>query len=64
MNLRFITQTHSWGFGEIVALLLLSLPFMAAGATLSGKIFNTNSELETYKVQSTGNDKPSNSWTV
>jgi hypothetical protein len=45
MNLKFITQIHSWGFGEIVALLLLCLPFMAAGATISGK--NTNRNVQT-----------------
>jgi hypothetical protein len=42
MNIKLIKQSHPWGFGQIVALLLLCLPFMAAGATISGKIANRN----------------------
>lgn len=43
MNLQFITQDKAWGFGQIVALLLLCLPFMAAGATISGTDINHDS---------------------
>ena len=66
MRLDFIAQDHPWGFGQIVALLLLCLPFMAAGATISGmelarKIYTSPKWLTRLRLQAEA-ERPIHGW--